>query len=441
MVAPLADVAERWAYGKSCRQVLHSVDQCYWKPPRSRPDPVELLISVTRDRIAKLLPIKWARMAASPFGFFRGAVPLMAADLASLPTAGITVQICGDAHLRNLGAFASPTGALVFDINDFDETIPGPWEWDVKRLATSLVLGGREAGQSDGTCKEAVKSFVAEYRMSVHHCSGLTVLGLARYSVFRHMDAGPLPELLKKARRATPEHTLEKLTRSGKGTRRFKEEKPLLTRVSGKTRRAVLGALDSYRGTLSPDRRHFLDRYQPVDVAFKVVGTGSVATHDYVILCFGNRNEDPLFLQMKEEPPSAYAPYLKAQVPRNQGERVVQGQRLMQAQSDIFLGWTRMDGRDYLVRQLADHKAVIDAGDLKGPVLIAYAQMCGEVLGKGHARSGDASVLDGYCGDAEKLGNAIAEFAVAYADQTTADYKLFTSAVKKGRLAIAKGVD
>jgi len=441
MVAPLANVAERRDYGKSRRKVLHSVDQCHLKAPRSRPDPVELLVSASRDRMPKLLPIKWARMAASPFGFFRGAVPLMAADLASLPTTGITVQICGDAHLRNLGAFASPTGALVFDINDFDETISGPWEWDVKRLAASLVLGGREAGQSDGACKEAVKSFVAEYRMSVHHCSGLTVLGLARYSVYRHMEAGPIPELLKKARRATPEHTLEKLTRSGKGGRRFKEEKPLLTAVSGKTRRAVLTALESYRDTLSQERRHFLERYHPVDVAFKVVGTGSVGTHDYVILCFGNGSEDPLFLQMKEEPPSAYAQYLKAQVPRNQGERVVQGQRLMQAQSDIFLGWTRVEGRDYLVRQLADHKAVIDAEDLRGPGLIAYARMCGEVLGKGHARSGDACVLDGYCGDAEKLGNAIAEFAVAYADQSTSDYELFTRAVKKGRLAIAKGAD
>jgi uncharacterized protein (DUF2252 family) len=432
MVAPLASVAERRDYGKSRRQVLHSFDQCYWKPPRNRPDPLELLISASRDRMPELLPIKWARMAASPIGFFRGAVPLMAADLASLPTTGITVQICGDAHPRNLGAFASPTGALVFDINDFDETIAGPWEWDVKRLATSLVLSGREAGQSDGACKEAVKSLVAEYRKSIHHCSELTVLDLARYTVYRHMEAGPLRGLLKKAERATPEHTLEKLTRNRKGGRRFKEEKPLLTAVSGKTRRAVLTALGSYRDTLSPDRRHFLERYRPVDVAFKVVGTGSVGTRDYVILCFGNGSEDPLFLQMKEEPPSAYAKYLKAQVPRNQGERVVQGHRLMQAQSDIFLGWTRMDGRDYLVRQLADHKAVINAEDLKGAVAIAYAKMCGEVLGKGHARSGDACVLDGYCGDAEKLGNAIAEFAVAYADQSTADYELFTSAVKGG---------
>jgi uncharacterized protein (DUF2252 family) len=440
MGAPLADVAERRDYGKSRRQVLHRVDQCQWKPPRTRHDPVELLVDASRDRLPELLPIKWARMVASPFGFFRGAVPLMAADLASLPTTGITAQICGDAHVRNLGAFASPTGALVFDINDFDETMPGPWEWDVKRLAASLVLSGREAGHSDGSCKEAVKNFAVEYRKSVNHCSELTILELARYTVQRHMEAGPLPELIEKAERATPQHTLEKLTRSRDGGRRFQEAKPLLTAVSDKTHRDVLTAQESYRGTLSHDRRHFLERYQPVDVAFKVVGTGSVGTRDYIILCFGNGAEDPLFLQMKEEPASAYAQYLKVEIPRNQGERVVQGQRLMQAQSDVFLGWTRMDGRDYLVRQLADHKAAIETGDLKCRGLTEYAKMCGEVLGKGHARSGDACVLDGYCGDTEKLENAIAEFAVAYADQSTADYELFASAVKRGQLAIAKGV-
>jgi uncharacterized protein (DUF2252 family) len=330
---------------------------------------------------------------------------------------------------------------LVFDINDFDETMTGPWEWDVNRLAASLVLNGREAGHSASACKEAVESFVAEYRKSVNRCSELTVLEIARYTVHRHMQAGPLPEVLEKAERATPQRTLEKLTESRDGARRFREEKPLLTSVSDKTRRDVLTALESYCDTLSQERRHFIERYQPVDVAFKVVGTGSVGTRDYVILCFGNGSQDPLFLQMKEEPPSAYARYLKAQFPRNQGERVVQGQRLMQAQSDIFLGWTRMDGRDYLVRQLADHKAAIDTEDLKGGGLTEYAKMCGEVLGKGHARSGDACVLDGYCGDTEKLDNAIAEFAVAYADQSTADYELFTSAVKKGRLAIAKGVN
>jgi len=378
-------------------------------------------------------------MVASPFGFFRGAVPLMAGDLASLPTTGITVQICGDAHVRNLGSFASPTGALVFDINDFDETMPGPWEWDVKRLAVSLVLSGREANHSDTACREAVESFVAEYRKSVNYCSGLTVLELARYTVHRHLEAGLIPELLRKAERATPQHTLEKLTQRRNGARHFREEKPLLTAVSDKTRHDVLSALKSYGDTLSHERRHFLERYQPVDVAFKVVGTGSVGTRDYVILCFGNGDEDPLFLQMKEEPPSAYAQYLKAQVLRNQGERVVQGQRLMQAQSDIFLGWTTMDGCDYLVRQLADHKAAIETDDLKGQGLTEYAKMCGEVLGKGHARSGDACELDGYCGDGDKLDKAIGDFAVAYADQCAADYEQFIKAVKSGRLALAKG--
>jgi uncharacterized protein (DUF2252 family) len=440
MIPPLADVAERRDYGKSRRQVLPRVDQCHWKPPRIRPDPVELLVDASRDRLPELLPIKWARMVASPFGFFRGAVPLMAADLASLPTTGITVQICGDAHVRNLGAFASPTGAVVFDLNDFDETMPGPWEWDVKRLAASLVLSGREAAHSDGACKEVVESFVAEYRKSVNHCSELTVLEIARYTVHRH-EAGPLSELFAKAERATPQHTLEKLTQNRDGARRFKEERPLLTAVSDKTRGDVLTALQSYCGTLSQDRRHFLELYGPVDVAFKVVGTGSVGMRDYIILCFGNGSKDPLFLQMKEEPPSAYAQYFKAQIPGNQGERVVRGQRLMQAQSDIFLGWTRMDERDYLVRQLADHKATIDTEDLKGGGLTEFAKMCGEVLGKGHARAGDACVLDGYCGDGEKLDSAIAEFAIAYADQSTADYELFASAVKKGRLALAKGAD
>jgi uncharacterized protein (DUF2252 family) len=439
MTAPLAAVAERRDFGKSCRRVLHRVDQCHWKPPKTRPDPVELLVDASRERLSDLLPIKWARMVASPFGFFRGAVPLMAADLASLPTTGITVQICGDAHARNLGAFASPTGAMVFDINDFDETVPGPWEWDVKRLASSLVLSGREAGHPDGACKEAVESFVAEYRHSVNRWSELTILEIARYTVHRHRGEGPLPELFEKAERATPQHTLEKLTERRDGAPRFREEKPLLTAVSDNTRRDVLNALKSYYDTLSLDRRHFLECYRPVDVAFKVVGTGSVGTRDYVILCFGNGNEDALFLQMKEEPPSDYAQYLKIQIPRNQGQRVAEGQRLMQAQSDIFLGWTRMDGRDYLVRQLADHKATICAEDLKGHGLTEYAKMCGEVLGKGHARSGDACVLDGYCGDTEKLDSSIAAFAVAYADQSTADFERFTSAVNKGRIGIAKG--
>src|SRR5579859_3016465 len=344
MIAPLSDVAERRDYGKSRRQVLHRVDQCHWKPPKTRRDPVELLIDASRDRLPELLPIKWARMAASPFGFFRGAVPLMAADLAALPTSGITVQLCGDAHVRNLGVFASPTGALVFDINDFDETIPGPWEWDVKRLATSLVLAGREAGNTESSCKDAVRDFVAQYRASIQLCSEMSTLELARHTVHRHVEAGPVIGVLQKAERATPSAMLSKLTVQGRdGARRFKEQKPLLTPVSEKTHGEVCKALKSYYETLSHERRHFVVLYEPVDVAFKVVGTGSVGTRNYVLLCFGRGHDDPLFLQMKEEPPSAYAKYLKSSaVPPNQGQRVVQGQRLMQAQSDIFLGWTSM---------------------------------------------------------------------------------------------------
>ena len=441
MAAPLLTIEQRREYGKSRRQVVHRVDQCGWRAAKNRPDPVDLLVSAARDRVPDLLPIKWTRMAASPFGFFRGAVPMMAFDLAAVPVSGITVQICGDAHVRNLGVFASPTGALVFDINDFDETIAGPWEWDVKRLATSILLAGREAGNSESACRDAVLAFVAEYRKSVDYCSQLTALQLARYTVHRHVEAGPVIGVLQKAERANPQHVLEKLTREEGATRRFKEQKPLLTGVPIKTRDAVVAALDAYKPTLTPDRRHFIELYRPVDVAFKVVGTGSVGTRNYLVLCFGNGPGDPLFLQVKEEPPSAYAAYLKdAPLLSNQGERVVIGQKLMQAQSDIFLGYTTMDGRDYLVRQYADYKAAVEPTDLKGSGLVAYARTCGDVLGKGHARSGDPCVLSGYCGDADKLDKAIATFAAAYADQSEADFKLFTQAIKKGRLATTEGV-
>lgn len=435
-------LAERREFGKSRRQVVHRVDQCEWRAAKHRADVVDLLLNAARDRMPELLPIKWTRMAVSPFGFFRGAVPLMALDVAALPVTGITVQMCGDAHVRNLGVFASPTGALVFDINDFDETMAGPWEWDVKRLAASIVLGGRDAGNSDAGCREAVQAFVAEYRASVQHCAELTYLKLARYSVHRHIKVGPVLGVLQKAERATPQHSLEKWTTAGaNGARRFKEQKPLLEPVAGKTREAVLAAIEAYKPTLAHDRRRFVELYRPVDVAFKVVGTGSVGTRNYVVLCFGNGEEDPLFLQMKEEPASSYAQYLKsAAMPANQGQRVVEGQKLMQAQSDIFLGWTRMDGRDYLVRQFADYKAAVEATDLKNSGLVQYARTCGEVLGKGHARSGDPCVLAGYCGDGDRLDKAIAQFAVSYADQTEADYRVFEQAVKKGRLPTQEGV-
>ncbi len=439
MAAPSTTIEGRREQGKALRKVVHRVDQCEWRPAKNRRNPVDLLVDAARDRMQELLPIKWTRMAASPFGFFRGAVPLMAYDLAQLPACGITVQLCGDAHVRNLGVFASPTGALVFDINDFDETIAGPWEWDVKRLATSLILAGREAGNSAAACRAAVLALVAEYRKAIYECSQLSFLQLARYTVHLHVKS--IAGTLQKAERATPQHILEKLTVEEKGARKFKEQKPLLFGIPAKTRDGVLAALEAYKATLMPDRRHFLELYRPVDVAFKVVGTGSVGTRDYLILCIGNGPGDPLFLQVKEEPPSAYAPHLKhAPKPRNEGERVVLGQKVMQAQSDIFLGYTSMDGRDYLVRQYADYKAAVAPTDLKGGALTDYARTCGQVLGKGHARSGDACVLAGYCGDSDKLDNAIGSFATSYADQTETDFKLFKDAVRSGRLKTVEGV-
>lgn len=439
MATPSLNLASRREQGKSLRKTLARVDQCAWKTPKNRPNPVDLLLEASRDRMQELLPIKWTRMAASSFGFFRGAVPVMAFDLAAAPVCGIAVQLCGDAHVRNLGVFGSPTGALVFDINDFDETTAGPWEWDVKRLATSLILAGRESGNSISACRDAVLAFVAEYRKSVYECSQLPFLQLARYTV--HTHAKCVEGALQKAERATPQHTLEKLTVLEKGKRRFKEQKPLLVGVPPKTREEVLAALETYKATLTPDRRHFLEMYRPMDVAFKVVGTGSVGTRDYLILCIGNDAGDPLFLQMKEEPASAYAKYLTdAPKPRNEGERVVLGQKLMQAQSDIFLGYTTLEGRDYLVRQYADYKAAVEPTDLKGSGLVDYARICGEVLGKGHARSGDAAVLSGYCGSSDKLDKAIASFASSYAEQTEADYRVFGEAVKSGRLKTVDGV-
>jgi uncharacterized protein (DUF2252 family) len=427
---------ERQAYGKSCREVLHRVDQANWAPPANRSDPVESLIASNQDRLPELLPIKWGRMAVSPFNFFRGADPLMAADLASLPTTGLRVQICGDAHVRNLGAFAAPDGHLVFDLNDFDETISGPWEWDLKRLAVSLVLAGEDAGSDSGVCKDAVLSLVSTYRQAMERFAELTAIDLARYEVRRHSKVGCVRDVLAKAEHATPKHMLEKLTVVGRdGSRRFADHPPLLHHVPESVAQSVLASLGPYRGTLSPDRQQVLDAYHPFNVAFKVVGTGSVGTRDYVVLYFGHDLDDPLFMQVKEEPPSCYTPYLPDVSPfEHQGRRVAEGQRRMQTVGDPFLGWTSIEGRDFLVRQLADHKAAVDPQDLKGDALIEYGLVCGEILAKAHARTGDAVELSGYCGSADKLDKAIAKFAAAYAEQTARDHALLVKAIKAGKL-------
>jgi uncharacterized protein (DUF2252 family) len=426
--------------GRTVRRQISRSAHADWESGKRSHDPIDVVLASTYGRVQELIPIKMARMAVSPFGFFRGSVPLMAADLAIYANTGILVQICGDAHVRNLGAFAGPDGRLIFDINDFDETIRGPWEWDVKRLATSLVLAGREAHNSESICRDAVRDFVRTYRQLLLAFSQMPAVDVARYRVHRPFKGPAGSSVLRKAERCTPEHSLERLTTTrGAGTRAFQQNEPLLSRPSKSAIREVLKALGPYRQTLPPERRTVFDCYTPVDVAFKVVGTGSVGTRSYVILFFGNGPSDPMFLQVKEEPASAYSPYLKSgEEDMHQGRRVVLGQRRMQTHSDILLGWTSFGGRDYLVRQLADHKASIENEDLQGKGLTHYACLCGEVLAKGHARSGDACVLAGYLGTGRSIDKALEKFAVKYADQTTQDYERFRAAIRRGRIKAAK---
>ncbi|HEY6447118.1 MAG TPA: DUF2252 domain-containing protein [Acidobacteriaceae bacterium] len=417
---------ERRALGQARRKQVHRQDHARWDPKLRTHDPLALVEESMRGRVPSLVTLKYERMLASPFGFFRGAVPVMAADLALLPHTGIVNQICGDAHVRNLGAFAAPDGRLLFDINDFDETIRGPFEWDLKRLAASLVLAARETcgKQANKEARAAVQAFVASYRRLVQMLSRMPVIEIARYQVHRLQRISPVSRALLKAERATPLHTLDALTVETKRGRVFKEEPPILRRLTPQQARPVLASVKTYRESLLPERQHFLSQYRPLDVAFKVVGTGSVGLRDYLIYLEGNGSRDPLFLQIKEEPGSAYAPYLVAAPGAgHHGRRVAEGQRAMQFASDPFLGWTTIANRDYLVRQLSDHKGSIAIEDLQGQGLVEYAEMCGELLARGHSRSGDACLLAGYVGNGDKFGLALVKFAEAYADQTERDWE------------------
>ncbi|MGP8258349.1 MAG: DUF2252 domain-containing protein [Acidobacteriaceae bacterium] len=431
MSIPLT-LRERIALGQAQRKHTPRTDLAVWQPKLRRADPLKLLADSMRGRVPTLVPIKYDRMAASPFGFFRGAVPVMACDLSLGPNTGILTQLCGDAHVRNLGAFAAPDGRLVFDINDFDETIRGPFDWDVKRMATSLILAGREAGAKPGLCRDAAHAFLASYRTAMHSFARMPVLELAHYQVHRLHTVEPISEILRLAERATPLHNLEALTllANKKSSKRvfkarvFKTAPPILTRVHGNLARAVLRSLIPYAETLLPERRHFLAQYTPLDVAFKVVGTGSVGLRDFCLYMQGNGIKDPLFLQVKEEPLSAYAHYLgQSPAVAHQGRRVVEGQRAMQFQSDPFLGWTAIEGRDFLVRQLNDHKAAVAMTELKAAGLLEYASVCGETLARGHARSSDPGVIAGYIGASTRFDDAIAQFATDYADQTERDWQ------------------
>jgi uncharacterized protein (DUF2252 family) len=417
---------ERRAFGQSRRKQVRRQEQNRWRSADRQTDPIDALAASAVGRVPALMAIKWQRMAASPFGFFRGAVPVMAADLAVLPHTGIFTQLCGDAHVRNLGAYAAPDGRLVFDINDFDETIRGPFEWDVKRLATSIILAGRECGSKSTACGAAAAVLLRSYRRSMHAFARMTVMEIAHFQVHRLQRVAPVSQVLRKAEQATPQYNAERLLAPGKAHRVFVENKPLQYRLSAAKAQMILDSLSQYRESLLPERQHFFDLYRPLDVAFRVVGTGSVGLRDYIVYMEGNGSDDPLFLQIKEEPFSAYAPYLgEIGAPQHQGHRVVQGQRAMQFLSDMLLGWTSINNRHYLVRQLNDHKGSIAIEDLKGEGLMQYAEICGELLARGHARAGDPVALDGYIGTSDRFVEAIAGFAVDYADQTEQDYKMF----------------
>ena len=437
-----ANPEERRNLGQARRKQVGRQEHNQLNPKARKTPALELVAHSMRGRVPALIRLKYQLMADSPFGYFRGAVPVMAADLAMLPSTGIVSQLCGDAHVRNLGAYAAPDGRLVFDINDFDETIRGPFEWDLKRMAASLVLAGRGSGHKESAAREAVEKCVERYAAQMRQFAQMPSIEVARCQVHRLGLVEPVHEALVKAERASPLHTLEQLTEPSSGKpgagrcfpdRQFKEMKPTLTRVTGRQAAAVLAGLGPYRQMLEPQRQHLLSLYRPVDVAFKVVGTGSVGLRDYCIYFEGNGPADPLFLQIKEEPASAYAPYLPdAEPPRQNGQRVAEGQRAMQVQSDPFLGWTHFGGRDYLVRQLNDHKGSINLEDLSGAGLTAYAEVCGELLARGHARSSDPILLAGYVGSGDGFADALAKFGCLYADQTEKDWKELCRSGKVG---------
>lgn len=428
----------RAAQGRDQRARLSRAKLGELVPRKSSFDPVRGVIRSGEGRLQALLPLKYKKMAVSPFAFFRGSVSLMATDLASGPNTGLTVQLCGDAHVQNLGSFGAPDGRTIFDINDFDETVPGPWEWDAKRMAASIVLAGMEIGQTREACRSAAEAFAASYCTLMEYLAGQPILDAARYQIHRATSAQAVSDALRQAERAIPSELLAKYTEANaKGAVQFRKIGKVLWRVSGSRRVEVLQSLKAYRKSLPPERVHLFDFFRVVDIGFKVVGTGSVGLRDYVVLMRGNGTKDPLFLQIKQEVASAYSPYLKLPEFRNQGQRVAGGQRRIQPLSDLLLGWTKIGEQHYLVRQMSDHKGGVDLAQLKGEGLRSLGQIAGELLARGHARSGDAVAIQGYMGSPERVVKAIARYGMAYADLVHADFEKFQKAIREGRIQLA----
>jgi uncharacterized protein (DUF2252 family) len=437
-----ATAKERARLGKSRREHVSRAALAELNPKKRGFDPIDVLRASTEGRVPQLLPVKYARMKESPFAFFRGAVSIMAADLGRLANSGLHVQLCGDAHVQNLGSFATPDGKLVFDLNDFDETIRGPWEWDVKRMATSIVLAGQESGHDRPGCRDAAELFAESYCQSIARFSEIPILQVARYQIHREERIQPIHAALRQSERARPLDLLKRFTeKDSHGRPRFRDLRPGFWRIRGAKAKEILASLGDYRKSLTPERRHLFDLFHAVDVGFKVVGTGSVGLRDYVVLFEGNGEQDPMFLQIKQEVSSAYAKYLPAapqHAEQNQGRRVAEGQRAIQPISDPLLGWTTVGHHQYLVRQLNDHKGSVDLQKLRGGGLRSLALVAGELLARGHARSGDVCQILGYCGSGAKMAKVVRGFACEYADQTEADYGLFVAAIKSGRIKVTK---
>ncbi|MER7760485.1 DUF2252 domain-containing protein [Streptomyces sp. NPDC097619] len=438
--------------GKALRERVPRSAHALPATSASRPGAVRAVVESNAGRVPELTPIRVGRMAANPFAFLRGAAGLMAHDLEGTALTGIGAQLCGDAHAANFGLYGDARGGLVIDLNDFDETAYGPWEWDLKRLAASLVLAGRVAGTDEDRCRDAARDAVGAYRRTMRLLAKLPVAdawnAIADERLVSHTDAkdlvGLLGQVMEKARNNTSARFAAKSTEAVDGGRRFVDALPVLRRVGDGEAAAVAAALGPYLETVQPDRRPLLARYAIHDVAFRVVGTGSVGTRSYVVLLLDHRGE-PLVLQVKEARPSVLLPHLRAvgfaPAPvRHEGQRVVAGQKSMQVVSDLLLGWTTVEGRPFQVRQFRNRKGSVDPAALSAEQLDDYGRMTGALLARAHAHSADPRRIAGYCGKNEELDEAVATFAVAYADRTEADHEELTAAVRNGLIAAETGV-
>ena len=463
---PHLSVAERVARGKAARTEVPRSSHAVFEPSSTRADPVELLERQAKTRVPELVPIRYGRMLVSPFTFYRGAAMIMANDLAATPRSGLTVQCCGDAHLSNFGVFASPERRLVFDVNDFDETLPGPWEWDVKRLAASMLIAARDNGFRAKEQEQIVLDTVARYRTAMAEFAGMKNLevwyshldiesALQEYGAqFKPKAVKRTEKQLAKARTKDSMTAFSKLTEVVDGKPRIVDQSPLIVPARQLATGAeferlfgtLQGVLRGYRETLAFDRRVLLEEFELVDVAHKVVGVGSVGTRAWIGLYLGRDGEDPLFLQVKEADTSVLEEFLGPSEFSNHGQRVVVGQRLMQATSDIFLGWLHVDRgldgkpRDFYGRQLKDWKGSAEIEQMVPKAMATYGKLCGWTLARAHARSGDRIAIAAYLGNGDSFDRAILDFSMAYADQNELDYLALAAAVKSGRIIAQTGL-